>query len=529
MLEVHRSQEAGNPEQSSRRYAITKDVMSLIALLLLLLVSLSLTLSILNEDPLWLVCIINAPQKDRFTRRNQHVYNFNEHGIKKIHWKQGNNIHEGNRSIKNDHRQKVAYPASTPSFLGHYHRLIMPIRRSSGRKGKQNPPPPTTCGRSRMVKERLTNRVGRETAVRAARALEDEELDEILKRPPFDPFGDRKASSSESSVGYFPGGNNQDDWTTDEDESENEHISLSSKKAKEWAAKVRAEAIQKEAEMKRVLSKEWPGVDIEGFLTAKGITTNGEKTGTGLGNKVGEESIGLPTKTPLVVTPTMIHDQGKIPITSLLDRERKKKYLEECKAGLHEGWAVKQPPACASYNSPEVKAFAAKLSAENEREEERIRQEEEQDYFSEEESVSELRERSRKARERDEIWRYEEPASTDDEKDSSAESEQRKITEGKIINHTLLLSPQRKEGSDTKRMQPHTPIDQHRLRGSQIRNTLDTPESLKSQHRYNSNKRSEAVRSSKGGGRIDMQPTILNPYLPHLPLRCQVVSTYLRE
>ena len=83
MLEVHRSQEAGNPEQPSRRYAISKDVMSLIALLLLLLVSLSLTLTTLNEDPLWLVCIIHAPQKDRFTRRNQRLYTFNEHRIKK--------------------------------------------------------------------------------------------------------------------------------------------------------------------------------------------------------------------------------------------------------------------------------------------------------------------------------------------------------------------------------------------------------------------------------------------------------------
>ena len=93
MLEVHRSHEAGNPEQSSRRYVITKDVMSLIALRLLLLVSLSLTLTILNEDPLWLVCIIHAPQKDRFTRRNQRLYTFNEHRIKTIYRKQGNNIH----------------------------------------------------------------------------------------------------------------------------------------------------------------------------------------------------------------------------------------------------------------------------------------------------------------------------------------------------------------------------------------------------------------------------------------------------
>ena len=139
MLEVHRSQEAGNPEQPSRRYAITKDVMSLIALLLLLLVSLSLTLTTLNEDPLWLFCIIHAPQKDRFTRRNQRLYTFNEHRIKKIYRKQGNNIHEGNRSIKNDHQQKVAHPAHKSSLLRHYHQLILPTRRSSGRKGKQNP------------------------------------------------------------------------------------------------------------------------------------------------------------------------------------------------------------------------------------------------------------------------------------------------------------------------------------------------------------------------------------------------------
>ena len=74
---VRRSQGAGKPEQSSQRYAFLKGIPSWFALLLLLLGSLYFIPVILRNDLSSVICIVHAPQKERFSRRNQYNYYFN--------------------------------------------------------------------------------------------------------------------------------------------------------------------------------------------------------------------------------------------------------------------------------------------------------------------------------------------------------------------------------------------------------------------------------------------------------------------
>jgi len=82
---VHRSQGAGNLELSSQWCTLLKGITSWIALLLLLLASLSFIPVILSNDLSSVLCITHAPQKERFSHRNQYIYDFNIHETNKNH------------------------------------------------------------------------------------------------------------------------------------------------------------------------------------------------------------------------------------------------------------------------------------------------------------------------------------------------------------------------------------------------------------------------------------------------------------
>ena len=197
-MEVHRSQEASNPEQSSQRWILLKGRTSRITLLLLFLVSLSLIPVILSNHPLCVICINIVPQKVWPSRRNQyHDAHISDGGIK-----HSNNTTTARRSNK----------------LSQGQRIIMPLRgtraSSSGKSKAQTTP---SVGASKTATKTSVKLTAAERSAEAE-AKKEQQLTDILEKPRFDPMGDGNFSTSESSLGWVPGGEHDSDWTTDNED-----------------------------------------------------------------------------------------------------------------------------------------------------------------------------------------------------------------------------------------------------------------------------------------------------------------------
>jgi hypothetical protein len=210
-MDVHRSQEASNPEQSSQWWILLKSRTSRITLLLLLLVSISIIPVILSIHPL----PVKLPQNDRPSHRNQYQ-----------------RAHTIDSDGKNNN-------TSIQYNLGRQgQRIIMPIRGTKSSSGKSRVPSTPKVGLSTIVTKKATKPTAAERSA-VAEARKDQQLKDILETPRFDPIGDGNFSTSESSAGWVAGGAHDADWTTDDDDDNSDEGSATPAPIRRWETTLR--------------------------------------------------------------------------------------------------------------------------------------------------------------------------------------------------------------------------------------------------------------------------------------------------
>jgi hypothetical protein len=411
----HRSQEAGKRGLSSYRGTLLKGIVSRIALLMLLLASWSLNSAILSNDPLQVnfsTCLLG---KDRFLCRNQYLYFFNTY--------QSNitsSRYYSDDSTSNATRYTPISPVRNLTRSSDDYRIIMP------RRGKEKPKKKTpeeqdeiqinlrlTEERNQLIRERdllleervtlLENRQQRDLLMEERQQLtnEHQQLTEDLQKLTKEQLSStNELHQSTNDYNHLTGA------TLD-----NHSVGRSEVTSSKGNPKDRSLSTTIQPGGENTMESEDP------LIRKERIERNREEY-------LRKYKLSDEESRKLEQTKKDRQAEGKNPM-DWNDQLAMKKYMYDTVAGKHN---MKGSVSLSEWqrfrDSPGLKASIEATKREDEEEEERIRQEQEEDYESDPDlggytqyEIDRAYERGRRDKERDKVWHYEDPSSSDDDED----------------------------------------------------------------------------------------------------------------
>ena len=460
---AHRSQKVSSQEQSSGWSTMLHGTATQIALLMLLLGSWLPTLYIRSIAPLHKKFSTETWKKDPFPRRNYLINEFNIDDINNSYLQVNRYIDDGNKHKLNVTRYKATSPTRNQPQVRHGLRITLPRsrRRSAKRNGKEaEGEKNSTNERYQMTDDQCSQRkMDRKiaealTEIGGIQVSHDRVVSQIIEKNREELLRKYKVSTSSSddddkepqnkgidgghlrSVGAETeevtttrGWARMEEGKTTWVEGKTEEVMTTTEVPEPWRinylyelSKRRLyETVQRYDEIRQNQTSGMTTNESEEIQCASEQSTRHRARQLELHKLSEEEARTLEQRRK------DRHAKG-LPPMDWKDQLAQKQYLNECVVGMHKMKGTVSSLDLLKWqrfmDSPGLKARIAETKREDEEEDERIRQEEDQYNESDLEfnpytqgEIERMQERVRLAKERDKVFRYEDPSSSVDDED----------------------------------------------------------------------------------------------------------------